>query len=85
MTDLLLDAIRQAVRDTMREELANLTPLAPADSDLPEFLNAKEAAALLRLDPSTLSQMRQRGEGPPYQQYGRAIRYRRDAVLNYVA
>lgn len=84
MTDLILDTLREMFRAVLREELAALTPPPPVESDLPEFLNAKETAALLRVDPSTLSQMRLRGEGPPYHQYGRAIRYRRDAVLNHV-
>lgn len=84
MTDLLLDAIRETVREVLREEIAKISPPTPAvDSDLPEFLTTKEAAVLLRVDPSTLSRMRDRGDGPPFHTVGRSVRYRRTDVLNH--
>ena len=39
------------------------------------LLTEKELAARLRLSPSWLAKARMRGDGPPYHQFGRAIRY----------
>jgi hypothetical protein len=58
------------------------TPVAPAAlvaaaPELPEYLDAKEAAALLGVSVKRLQGMRARGKGPPFVRVGRRVRYRR--------
>jgi hypothetical protein len=45
------------------------------------FLTRTEAAALLRLDPRSLDNMRQRGTGPLYVKHGSRVFYRQTDVL----
>ncbi len=49
-----------------------------------ELLTEKEAAALLRVEPSTLQQWRYRGEGPQFTRAGRLIRYTPSALREYM-
>lgn len=42
-----------------------------------EILNTLEAAAYVRLSKPTLDRLRVTGEGPVYVQLGRAVRYRK--------
>lgn len=55
----------------------NDTP-APAE---PEYLDTKQAAALLGVSVKGLEGLRARGTGPPFLRVGRHIRYRRADLL----
>lgn len=46
-----------------------------------KFLLREEAASLLRLDPRTLDNMRQRGTGPVYTKHGGRVIYRLDDLM----
>ncbi len=48
-----------------------------AEADYADYrlLSAKEASKLLKLSVSWLAKARMRGDGPPYLQLGRAVRY----------
>jgi predicted DNA-binding transcriptional regulator AlpA len=48
------------------------------------LLTAKEAARLLKVSVSWLAKARMRGDGPPYLQLGRAIRYSEGALLQWM-
>jgi hypothetical protein len=50
-----------------------------------ELLVELEAAEVMRLSPRTLQQWRVQGRGPPFIRLGRAIRYRRSAIAEYLA
>jgi predicted DNA-binding transcriptional regulator AlpA len=52
--------------------------------DLNTLLTGRETAALLRLSERTLERHRTAGTGPRYIALGRAIRYRRRDVLDFV-
>ena len=49
-----------------------------------EYLRTPEAANYLSLSPQFLEVCRHRGEGPPYVKIGRAIRYRRSALDDWM-
>jgi predicted DNA-binding transcriptional regulator AlpA len=51
---------------------------------LPVVLTPKEAAYRLKLSLSWLAKARMRGDGPPYIQVGRAIRYTEAALLQWM-
>jgi predicted DNA-binding transcriptional regulator AlpA len=65
-------------------------PLEPALKSAREpnwrerLLTAREAANFLRLSSSWLAKARMRGDGPPYAKIGRSIRYREDALLQWM-
>ena len=48
------------------------------------LLTPKEAAEFLRVSESWLAKARMRGDGPPYAQFGRAIRYPQNDLVAYV-
>ena len=48
------------------------------------LLTAKEAAKLLKVSVSWLAKARMRGDGPPYLQLGRAVRYSEGALLQWM-
>ena len=48
------------------------------------LLSAKEASKLLKLSVSWLAKARMRGDGPPYMQLGRAVRYSEGALLQWM-
>jgi predicted DNA-binding transcriptional regulator AlpA len=48
------------------------------------LLTAKEAARLLKVSVSWLAKARMRGDGPPYMQLGRAVRYSEGALLQWM-
>jgi hypothetical protein len=48
------------------------------------LLTAKEAARFLRVSSSWLAKSRMRGDGPPYAKIGRSIRYREDALIQWL-
>lgn len=58
----------------------NQRPLRDTETLLAEVY----AAELLGLSSRTLQAWRSRNEGPPYVRVGRAIRYRRQDLLNWV-
>jgi predicted DNA-binding transcriptional regulator AlpA len=51
---------------------------------IPVILTPKEAAQRLRLSSSWLAKARMRGDGPPYIQMGRAIRYTEAALIQWM-
>jgi len=68
---------------------SKLTPKAEPSSEkamvvLPILLTPKEAAHRLKLSVSWLAKARMRGDGPPYIQVGRAIRYTEVALLQWM-
>tara|TARA_Y100000294_G_scaffold98198_1_gene91306 strand:- start:2149 stop:2517 length:369 start_codon:yes stop_codon:yes gene_type:complete len=52
--------------------------------DLPPVLTADDVAKLLGIAKETLNVWRVRGDGPEYIKVGRLVRYKRDAILDYV-
>jgi hypothetical protein len=48
------------------------------------LLTPKEAAEFLRVSISWLAKARMRGDGPPYAQYNRAIRYPESGLVGYI-
>lgn len=48
------------------------------------LLTPKEAAHLLKVSLSWLAKARMRGDGPPYIQFGRAVRYTEQALLHWM-
>ena len=48
------------------------------------LLTAKEAAKLMKVSVSWLAKARMRGDGPPYLQLGRAVRYSEGALLQWM-
>jgi len=49
-----------------------------------EVLNEKETAALLRVSVKTLQTWRYKGNGPKFLKFGRAVRYRRGDLQDFV-
>lgn len=49
-----------------------------------KLLNEREAAALLRMSPKTLSQWRWRKRGPSFVTIGRSIRYREEDIEKFL-
>lgn len=54
------------------------------ESELPQFLTAKQLGEWLGISEQALAQDRFRGDGIPYIKIGVRVRYRRDAVLAYI-
>jgi predicted DNA-binding transcriptional regulator AlpA len=54
------------------------------DHDPDSLLTGREAAALLRLSERTMERHRVSGTGPRYIALGRAIRYRRDDLADWI-
>ncbi len=50
-----------------------------------EAVNAAEAAKLTGIPPATLATWRSRGGGPHFLKLGRVVRYRRRALLEWMA
>jgi predicted DNA-binding transcriptional regulator AlpA len=66
---------------------SNLRGRAPSEKPatiIPVVLTPKEAAQRLRLSSSWLAKARMRGDGPPYIQIGRAIRYTEAALIQWM-
>ena len=66
---------------------SNLWGRAPSEKPatiIPVVLTPKEAAQRLRLSSSWLAKARMRGDGPPYIQIGRAIRYTEAALIQWM-
>jgi len=49
-----------------------------------ELMNAREAAAKLRVHPSTLARWRSEGAGPKYVQMGARMMYRESAIEQWI-
>jgi hypothetical protein len=47
------------------------------------LLTCREAASFLRLSESWLAKARMRGDGPPYEKFGRSIRYSERVLLEW--
>jgi predicted DNA-binding transcriptional regulator AlpA len=56
----------------------------PAPTIIPALLTPKEAAHRLKLSTWWLAKARMRGDGPPYIQIGRSIRYSEAALLQWM-
>jgi hypothetical protein len=54
-----------------------------AATDLDAALNENQAAEFLGISVRTLQAWRVRGSGPPYVKIGRAVRYRRRALVTF--
>jgi predicted DNA-binding transcriptional regulator AlpA len=50
-----------------------------------QFLNVREAAALVGVSASLLNLMRVRGDGPPFIKFGGRVLYDREDLLEYAA
>jgi len=57
---------------------------APELNSGERLLTPKEVANFLRLSVSWLAKARMRGDGPPYVKLGRAIRYRKGALVQWL-
>jgi len=55
------------------------------DPSLKEFFKPKEAADYLRTSPSTLAKRRLYGGGPRFTRIGRAVRYRKSDLDEFMA
>jgi Helix-turn-helix domain len=55
----------------------------PKGSPVIVLVTPKEAAQILKVSLSWLAKARMRGDGPQYIQFGRAIRYSEQALLNW--
>jgi excisionase family DNA binding protein len=53
--------------------------------DLDEYLTVREAAALLKLHPSTLNNWRTFGVGPRFTRFGRHVRYAKNDLAAWAA
>lgn len=58
-------------------------PDARTPDGVPDFLTPKEAASFLRLSLSWLAKARGREDGPPFMQFGRAVRYSKEALIRW--
>jgi excisionase family DNA binding protein len=56
-----------------------------SESAPPDVLTTAEAASLLRCSRQLLEGMRVHGGGPPFSRMGRLVRYRRSALLAWLA
>ncbi len=64
-----------------------MTGAAPAQKPMAPImvlLTAKEAARLLKVSLSWLAKARMRGDGPPYIQIGRSIRYAESGLIQWM-
>ena len=68
---------------TARDGLESNAPVREARRNDP-LLTPKEAARFMRLSESWLAKARMRGDGPPYVQIGRAIRYQQSDLITYI-
>ena len=53
------------------------------DTEFERLLTPREAANRLRVSESWLAKARMRGDGPPYMQFGRSIRYGERTLVQY--
>lgn len=74
---VLLDRVRSLHR-RRDNEVKTMTALTP-DSDC-EYMTTRQAAQHINLSQQFLAIARHRGEGPPVIRIGRAVRYRRSAL-----
>ncbi len=69
---------------TSKSPPQNGLPSEKTATALPVLLTPQEAARRLRLSISWLAKARMRGDGPPYIQASRAIRYTEEALLRWI-
>jgi hypothetical protein len=72
-------------RDHERVRAATVatSPAAKDAIGLEPQLTPRQAAAVLGMSESWLAKSRMRGDGPPYRQFGRAIRYSPTGIANW--
>jgi predicted DNA-binding transcriptional regulator AlpA len=61
-----------------------MTAHSPSGDDIELLMKSNETAAFLRVSESWLAKARMRGEGPPFVQIGRSVRYSKAAVLRWL-
>ena len=49
-----------------------------------DLMTSKETASFLRVSESWLAKARMVGEGPPFMQFGRSIRYSKSALVRWM-
>ena len=54
------------------------------ETGFPILLTPQEAAKLLKVSLSWLAKARMRGDGPPYMNVGRSIRYTETGLLHWI-
>jgi hypothetical protein len=54
------------------------------EAAIPVLLTPQEAAKLLKVSSSWLAKARMRGDGPPYMNVGRSVRYTETALLHWI-
>lgn len=52
---------------------------------IPEILDTPEAASFVRLSAVTMERLRIKGDGPPYCKLGKAVRYRKSDLNDWLA
>ena len=60
------------------------TPMNKQHLEFSALLTPKEAAERFKVSPSWLAKARMRGDGPPYIQIGRSIRYAEAALVQWL-
>ena len=75
---------RRPARDPLSHgaEAANVTNAT--NVALERMLTSPETAQVLRVSESWLAKARQRGDGPPYAQMGRAVRYPETRLFQWI-
>jgi predicted DNA-binding transcriptional regulator AlpA len=61
-----------------------MTALSRSGDDIEPLMKANETAEFLRVSESWLAKARMRGEGPPFVQIGRSVRYSKAAVNRWL-
>jgi predicted DNA-binding transcriptional regulator AlpA len=72
--------MEMTIHSSLAGSPASQKPAAPSFV----LLTAKEAARLLKVSVSWLAKARMRGDGPRYIRIGRSIRYREDALIQWM-
>ncbi|WP_238220766.1 helix-turn-helix domain-containing protein [Tsukamurella pulmonis] len=78
----LSPAALRTLAELMAPTIAKAVAAAVAQ---PAWLTPAEAAEVLSVPAATLAQWRYRGQGPVYSKVGSIVRYRRDALDNWLA
>lgn len=68
---------------TLKPTVDAKSPLQKPPTAIAVLLTPKEAADFLKLSTSSLAKARMRGDGPAYIKFNRAIRYTKEALLQW--
>ena len=83
LVDMIADAVAPRVAALLQAPPAALA-LGPPRAPKVEWLRTADVAKLLQLAPTTLEIKRIKGDGPPFHKIGRAVRYKRSEVDDYL-